>query len=318
MSSRPSHFVLTQPGKQRLYSTSELLRLPAPEYLIDKVIPENSFVGLYGAPGHGKSFVAIDLALCVGSGRPWFGHAVRQGLAVYISAEGGAGISKRVATWLEHYRVPGTDAHVAWMTEAVTVEEESDDIERLISRLEDEIQIQPALFVVDTLARCFNGNENQQEDMGRFVRGVDRLRRSFQSAVLAVHHTRQDEGRERGSTAFRGAADTMIAVSKNADGLVQVRCDKQKDDGEFDQLTLRMKVNEDFNSVVLVNDSDDATEHVLMFLQGHPKGLSYSAIEDLATTAGVSRSTLKRRLKTLLTSGRVKREEGIYQWQPIR
>ena len=313
MSSRPSRFLLTQPGPQRLYSTSELLRLPPPEYQIDKVLPENGFIGLYGTPGHGKTFVALDLALCIGSGKPWFGHTATPGLVVYISAEGGGGISKRVATWLEHYKVPETKVRVAWMVEAVTVGEESDSMERLFARLQDEMDAQPVMFVVDTLARCFDGNENQQEDMGRFVRGVDRLRQTFGAAVIAVHHTRQDEGRERGSTAFRGAADTMILVQKDADDRVTVTCDKQKDDAAFNSLTLRMKVNEEHNSVVLVNDSDDASSDLQMFLAGAPKGISYSALEALALAAGISRSTLKRRLKAMLGAGQVQRRDGLYR-----
>ena len=39
---------------------------------------------LYGPPGAGKSFVALDFALSVASGRAWHGHEVRQGPVLYV------------------------------------------------------------------------------------------------------------------------------------------------------------------------------------------------------------------------------------------
>lgn len=313
MSSRPSQFVYTQPGPYRLYSTVELLKLPAPTYLVDKVVPEGGLVGLYGPPGHGKSFVAVDLTMCVGTGRPWFGHPVQQGLAVYISAEGGAGIGKRVATWLTEHKVPGSQANVAWMTEAITIGSETDSMARLFERLQKEVREHPALFVIDTLARCFEGNENQQEDMGRFIQGADRMRREFNSTVVVVHHTGVDGSRERGSTAFRGAVDTMMLVKKPEEGKVIVSCDKQKDDEPFADLTLRLKKNDQLNSCVVVNDAVEGTDTILVLLaQAGPVGLSFTALEAQALAAGTSRSTLKRRLKAMLTNGDVKRQDGVY------
>jgi len=69
------------------------------------------------------------------------------------------------------------------------------------------------LIVIDTLSRCMpGGDENSPKDMGAAVAAIDRLRVTFGSHALVLHHTARDTDRERGHTSLRGAADTMIAL----------------------------------------------------------------------------------------------------------
>ncbi len=211
---RPSAFSLTNPGPLRLYSTAELLKLPPPEWLIDKIMPERGLIALYGQPGVGKSFVALDFAMAVGTNTSWHGRVVKGGPVLYIAAEGGTGMGKRSRAWLLDKNIADTQSAVVWLLESIPVFGDSDHIEQVMKRVTDEVQIQPKLVVIDTLARCFDGNENEQEDMGRFVAGADRFRNEFDAAVIVVHHTRLDGDRERGNTAFRGAADSMLSISK--------------------------------------------------------------------------------------------------------
>jgi hypothetical protein len=76
--------------------------------------------------------------------------------------------------------------------------------------------------------------------IGRVDAGTIELVKSFGCTVIAVHHTGRDEDRERGSTALRGAADTMIRV-KLEDGNVTVSCEKQKDALAFSPLRFRLE-----------------------------------------------------------------------------
>ena len=314
MSAKLPQFVFTQPGPLRLYSTVELLRLPPPTYQVDGVIPEGALVGLYGAPGHGKSFVAVDLAMSIGTGTPWLGRPVQKGFAVYISAEGGAGIGKRVHVWLKEHRLKANQARVAWLTESVVIGHETESLDRLFMRLQKEVDEHPSLFVIDTLARCFEGNENQQEDMGRFIAGVDQMRKEFKSTVVVVHHTGKDGSSERGSTAFRGAVDTMLHVRMPEQGQIVVSCEKQKDDENFADVRLTLRKDEEFNSCVVVNSGAEAENDILGAIkEAGIEGISYSALEEIVVAQGTSRSTFKRRLKALLVEGKVGRQDGIYR-----
>ena len=54
---------------------------------------------------------------------------------------------------------------------------------------------------------------------------------------MLVHHTgHNNQGRARGSTAFKGALDTEILVKSLGDNDIIVSCDKQKDGPEFDTM----------------------------------------------------------------------------------
>ena len=82
-----------------LYTIDELAQLSPPSWLVTPLVPARALVGLYGHYGTGKSFVTLDLAMCVAAGIPWHSLAVEQGPVLYISAEGAAGQSQRCDAW---------------------------------------------------------------------------------------------------------------------------------------------------------------------------------------------------------------------------
>src|SRR5690606_38221251 len=89
--------------------------------------------------------------------------------------------------------------------------------------------IEPSLIVFDTFARCFlGGDENSASAMGQAVESVRRIQTATNGAVLLVHHTRKGDSVERGSSALRGALDTMISMRKHGP-LVSLSCAKMKE-----------------------------------------------------------------------------------------
>jgi archaellum biogenesis ATPase FlaH len=315
VSSRPSQFVFTQNGPLRLYSTLELLNLPAPTWLVDKAIPAGGLVGMYGQPGVGKSFISIDLAMCVATGTPWFSRDVAQGFVIYISAEGGTGIGKRVLAWLATHQIHPQDANIAWLVESIPVSTDSTQMGQLLDRIVDEVRRHPSLIIIDTLARCFDGDENLQEDMGRFIAGVDLLRKELGCTVLVVHHTRLDGNRERGNTSFRGAVDTMIAIERS-DDLIELKCNKQKDDEEFPDIQLELvKVDGTDSCVVMASagpadDSAALDEMVAALVQVQP-----AKWDQWEAVSGLTKSQFMKRYSKLKASGRVLKNKVTGLWE---
>lgn len=313
MSSRPSDFKLTAPGSLRLYSTAELMKLPPPTWLVDAHIPYGGVVCMYGPPGEGKSFVAIDLALSVAAGLPWQGRRTQPGEVVYIAAEGGFGIPQRIRAWAQVHGLSMHRLTIAWLLESVLVNDTSTDtMDRLIERIY-EADLNPSLIIVDTLARCFVGDENLQQDMGSFIAGVDRMRNEFHATVLIVHHTNVKGERERGNTALRGAADTMIRIGRDAaTGDIAVVCDKQKDAEHFEALELTLQVVPEQLSAVVVPVALQKQQIILRWLMAGP--LSFAELKARAEEpgSGVSLATLKRRLRELTRSGEILKENAIY------
>jgi RecA/RadA recombinase len=238
-SALPEQVIHVERDRLRLYSVSELFDLPAPDWLIEGAIGIGALAGLYGPSGEGKSFLALDWALSVATGRPWMERAVRCGAVVYVAAEGGRSIGKRVEAWMNAHDV--TDVPRAFfLLEGVQVRN-PEELQALVERIQ-ELEIQPNLVVLDTLARCFvGGEENSAKEMGEFVDGLQRLQQRTGAAVLVLHHTgKQGNEIERGSTALRAAADVMVRVVKSKDGVLTVTNNKQKDDEEFGAVMLRL------------------------------------------------------------------------------
>lgn len=314
MGSRPSGFTLTRPGALRLYSTKELLALKPPSWLVDNILPEGGLSVLYAPPESFKSFVAIDLALCVATGLPWHGHAVEKGYAIYIAAEGGPGIGKRARAWLQHHGVKATAPDIAWLIESITVQEGSADIDRLIERLDHEMDVVPTLIVVDTLARCFEGDENSNDDMGQFIGAIDHLRHEYGTAVLAVHHTRLDATRERGGTSLRGGLDTMLALTREdplGDTIV-VSCAKQKDAEHFPDFELERIDVEGAYSCVMV-DADTHRGEVLLTVLRQRGPLRAGDFQKFVGLTGVPKATFYRVLRETTKSGQIIKENGEYR-----
>jgi AAA domain len=234
----------------RLLTVPELRELPPPEWLVQGLLKKQSLSVLYGPSGEGKSFVALDIAASIGAGRDWHGRKVDQGPVIYVVAEGGRGILRRVDAWTATNHT-NTDS-LFIVAEPVQVRNEAHRF-MLIHQIA-KLGRKPALVVFDTFARCFvGGDENDAKDVGAFVAAVQEFQREVGgAAVLIVHHTgKTDKDIERGSSALRAAADTMlllrsggaIMVSRNRQKKehLTLSCNKQKDGDEGEPIHLRLE-----------------------------------------------------------------------------
>lgn len=215
--------------------------MSAPEYLIEDILVEGTAAALVGAAGAGKTFVALDMSFCVAAGVPWHGFKTRQGSVVYILAEGLGGLRQRVLAWRLDRGIPsGVAVGVHFWDKAVQLAHFPSRHEFLVSL--GEVKPAPKLIVVDTLARCFVGkDENAAGDMGEFVQGIDTLRASG-ATVLVLHHEGHTTGRERGSTALRGAVDAMMYLCPGeAPNSVILASLKQREGETWDPIELRRR-----------------------------------------------------------------------------
>lgn len=212
------------PLADRLLTPDEMIALPAPEPLIRGLLNLKSGAWLLGPPGVYKTFVAISLAACVGTGSPWLGKEVKRHNVLYVLAEdpGGAGI--RFEAWKK--------AH--WPLEGVFVLPEAiqyDDLSTWADIAETARQLDAGMIVIDTQARVTVGiDENMAKEMGRYVALVEALKNETGACVLTVHHTGPEGLRARGSTVQDGAHDTALLLRRpiGTDLIVEMDMSKQK------------------------------------------------------------------------------------------
>lgn len=314
-----------------LLTTHELLTLPPVQWLMDPLIPREGFVGLCGAPGDGKSFVALDWAMCIAEGRPWLGvYPTKQCPVVYVAAEGGRGIQQRVRAWMEHYGYTNLPA-MYFLLSPLYIREEG-TVEAFLDTLEDK-QIWPGLIVLDTLSRSFGGGEeNASADMGHFVDMMTKLAQGRRMAALIVHHMNALGTRERGSTAFRGAADAMFLCKADKDKesgrilSIELKNDKQKDAAESPSIWLRPMENGPKQSLIMeLSDPPMAktrspkeptpmrAQDMLALLAAAEDGLTWG---EWRMGTGIAKPLFNRRLHVLVENSQVMKENGRYYLIP--
>lgn len=215
------------------------------DWLVRGYLEADALAVIFGDPACGKTFVALDLACCIASGKDWHGRDVRQGAVFYIAGEGRNGIHRRLAAWEirnatgrlgDQLFVSTRAAQLCNMAHAASVAEAVDEIA-------EQSNLAPRLIVVDTLARNFGGNENDAEDMGAFVSNLDGfLRHKYQATVLVIHHSgKADKTSGRGSSALRAAVDAEYQVERS-DRTVQLSSTKMKDAPEPEPMAFVMRV----------------------------------------------------------------------------
>lgn len=194
--------------------------------LIKGLLDQGAMSILYGDSNVGKTFVAMDLAYHIATGRSYGGMKTAGGLVVYVASEGGLAARKRLAALRSKYG--GENVAFLLLAYPLNLRDAKADIGPFIEALRAvRIDRGPiALVVLDTLSRVMaGGDENSSVDMGALVRHFDAIRASIGTHLMVVHHTGKDKARgARGHSLLRAATDTELEV---AEGVISVT--KQRD-----------------------------------------------------------------------------------------
>ena len=254
--SRPPSRITDQPGSDPWPITlDEVLATPDPDWLIEGLLIDHELAVIYGQPKTGKTFAAIDLALCVATGRDFHGlPAGPPKEVVYVIAEGNAKLfGRRCRAWLDKRGIddpPGTFRIVP----ARVAISEPETVQRLIGRIG-----RPSLVVIDTLTRTLNGDENAPSDMAKFVSGCDRLREATGAAVLVVHHEGKTPGRgPMGHTRLLAAVDTSIHMETNQRGIITLKVEDQRNGPGDLEMLFRIGHGQCLEAVATRRDETDA------------------------------------------------------------
>lgn len=292
--------------RSKLLSVNDLAALPPPEPLIDGIIMRDRLAVLWGKPGSGKSFVALDWGLSIGVGAWWMGHGVSQGRVLLIAAEGVGGLHQRVEAWkIEHqiYDIP-TNQFVILPVAPNLLESEWAAAVVELAKSEDY-----CLVIIDTLARVMvGGEENGTRDMGIVIEVGATIQRETGAAVLFVHHDTKEGSTMRGSSALIGAADTSIECKADGQAMV-LKCEKQKDDRPFEPIRLwRESVASSCvirsQTAVGANSGElTASEATLRQTSWECCGTDGLPSSELLKVSGLAHGTFYRALKSLLNEG---------------
>jgi AAA domain len=183
------------------------------------------------------------------AGLPWAGNAVKQGAVVWVAAESGDDIYRRMEALKQRYELKD-DLPFFPIVCPVNLRDPKADVRPLIEtikRIELEYGVKVRKVTVDTLSRALAGrDENSSADMGVLVKNLDAVRFETGATVEIIHHCGKDAARgARGHSLLRGAIDAGFEITPG-----RIEADKQRsmrDDGVwiFKLPTIQLGKSED-------------------------------------------------------------------------
>lgn len=220
-------------NRMQILQVDQMEAIPE-KWFIKKVLPSKKVGLVFGRSGHMKSFVVIDMALHLATGRDWHGHRVNDTHNVlYVCGEGASGIRNRVVSWKKHHKI--TKPVPFYMTSSPVLLLEREETNLMLEALQDfmidaNISEYPSIIIIDTLNRNFgDGDENSTKDMTAFVNALEELHRITGSMFLIVHHSSKgNEETARGNASLTNSCDVAFKVEMTNELQVREGFEKPK------------------------------------------------------------------------------------------
>ena len=200
---------------------------------VKHLIPDDSIGVMFGGSGTFKSFIGLDYALHVAHGLRWLGFKTKKAAVIYIAAEGGAGLWRRVQAWHSLHGINWQDAQFYVVPVAVDLAKNASEVVKAA----ENSGVNPGVVIVDTMSQTFDGEENSANEVASYLRSLgSAFRELWHCVVLVIHHSGHlATERPRGSSAIRSNVDFMLGVFRDEkEMLATVSWSKQKD-GELAQ-----------------------------------------------------------------------------------
>jgi len=212
-------------------------------WLIYKTLPLTGVALLTGPPQGGKTFLALDLARSVATGKPFFTTEpdVKGGTVLLYAGTEGSGLSERLAALEEPDRLPISALVIGGLGAADAMETLKVELRAKMDDMAEKHGVPVRLVVLETLSasgliRDENSNSEASEAFGKLAA----LGRALNVLVLVTHHPGKNGTAERGASAIRGSADYMLEVRRDGDKtsvrdleLVKARNAPQRTVGSF-------------------------------------------------------------------------------------
>ncbi len=176
-------------------------------WLVEGLWGEQAVGILGGEPKCCKSFLALDMAVAVASGRPCLRRfpVRRTGPVLLFPAEDAPEVVRqRLEGICEAADTRLRDLPIYVITAPRLLLDLPQDRDSLRATVE---AVQPVLLVLDPFIRLHRADENASNQVAPLLGYLRELQRELQVAVLLVHHVRKRSGKDRPGQALRGSSD---------------------------------------------------------------------------------------------------------------
>lgn len=241
----------TEPKPLRVVDPSKLEFAPVPrrEWIVEDWLGIGYVTGQYGDGGVGKGMTAQCLQTATATGAPWLGRAVTPCRSVGLYCEDDDGeLHRRQDRICGAMGVSYTDlGHMRWMSgvghdntlATFTYEGKMQVTERFRELEMIAREHEAKLIVLDNVADLYGGNENDRNQVRRFLNLLNRLAIDRGAAVLLNCHPSRSGmasgALDGGSTAWNNSMRSRWTLAKAS------KADDEADDGE--RILTRAKAN---------------------------------------------------------------------------
>lgn len=217
---------------------SSFISQPSPiPWVIKGWMPAYATMMIYGESGVGKTFVGLDMACHIVTGKQWAGKKTKPGRVVYMAGEGVYGIRQRVAAWAKANN--NTDLSNLFISNKGIDLDAPDAVTSVLKAVRELTTEDISLIVIDTLNNHMSGDENSARDTRAMINACNIIGSALGASVALLHHvahSAEAKTRARGSSAWRGALDTSILVAYENEDTIKITCTKMKDAQEPEDL----------------------------------------------------------------------------------
>ena len=194
-----------------------------PLQLIDGLLEKGSKMIIGGHSKGRKTWNLLHLAVCVATGKLWWGFPTKKGKVLYINFE----IPKhhfqdRLKAIKEKLVIEGSELKgqlTVWNLRGCA-NDITDIIEEIIERTKDEFD----LVIIDPIYKVLGDrDENSNGDVADLMNHIDRILEEADAAVIFAHHfskgnqSKKDPmDRMSGAGVYARDADTMVTLTKHS------------------------------------------------------------------------------------------------------
>jgi hypothetical protein len=279
-----------------------------------------------GEPKCFKSFLALDVAVAVASGRPCLRrfHVAQPGRVVLFAGEDGLHEVRRRLDGIA--RAAGTDLATLDLFVITTPVVRLDRPEHRKQLEETVAALKPRLLVLDPFVRMHRIDENVSAEVAPLLAYLRELERRYETAVLLVHHSKKGAGQARGGQALRGSSelhawgDSNLYVRRKGESLLLTI--EHRTAASAAGVTLELQTTENAVALTVVDPEQasggaasapaaltptDRIEQVLSTAQ------TTLTLQQLRGACKMRTATLCEAIATLTAGGRVTKDETGYR-----
>jgi hypothetical protein len=298
------------------------VRPEAQRWLVEQLWGEQAVGLIGGEPKCCKSFLALELAVAVASGRPCLRRfcVPHPGRVLLFAAEDALHVVRqRLAGIADAAGVALEDLDVQVITASRLRLDLNADVERLANTVAD---LKPRLLVLDPFVRLHRCDENASAEVAPLLDLLRQMQRQHQLAVVLVHHARKGGGNIRAGQALRGSSefhawgDSLLYLRRHGDKLA-LSVEHRAAAG-LDGLALRLRTDEGRLALEILEGRPVAEPSPALPVTDRIREVLASASEPVAlaslrNSCRLRKATLCQALAELTRGGHVLKTDAGYQ-----